>query len=116
MEDKKLFVILRKLKLVFKKKNLLFYWELVAASENFKHQTFICSVNNRTKLSRGEICVANFIPPANGASLGIFCCFFGPQPQPCRPLFIQIKFFESIHFAKDVLNLFSVHSVQPVLR
>ena len=26
------------------------------------------------KLSRGEICVANFIPPANGASLGRFFC------------------------------------------
>ena len=25
-------------------------------------------------LSRGEICVANFIPPANGASLGSFLC------------------------------------------
>ena len=24
------------------------------------------------KLSRGEICVANFIPPANGASLGSY--------------------------------------------
>ena len=29
---------------------------------------------NNTKLSRGEICVANFIPPANGASLGSFLC------------------------------------------
>ena len=26
------------------------------------------------KLSRGEICVKNFIPPANGASLGSFLC------------------------------------------
>ena len=24
------------------------------------------------KLSRGEICVANFIPPANGSSLGSY--------------------------------------------
>ena len=28
----------------------------------------ICGYKN---LSRGEICVANFIPPVNGASLGI---------------------------------------------
>ena len=26
------------------------------------------------KLSRGEICVANLIPPANGASLGSYFC------------------------------------------
>ena len=26
------------------------------------------------KLSRGEICVENFIPPANGASLGSYFC------------------------------------------
>ena len=30
-----------------------------------------CKVLN-VKLSRGEICVANLIPPANGASLGIY--------------------------------------------
>ena len=30
-----------------------------------------CTQFNK-KLSRGEICLANFIPPANGASLGRF--------------------------------------------
>ena len=30
------------------------------------------SATKKSKLSRGEICVANFIPPANGASLGRF--------------------------------------------
>ena len=29
-------------------------------------------VNEIIKLSRGEICVANLIPPANGASLGSY--------------------------------------------
>ena len=29
---------------------------------------------NEYKLSRGEICVANLIPPANGASLGSDFC------------------------------------------
>ena len=28
------------------------------------------TLKNIIKLSRGEFCVANFIPPANGASLG----------------------------------------------
>ena len=28
----------------------------------------------KLKLSRGEICVVNFIPPENGASLGSFLC------------------------------------------
>ena len=77
------------------------------------------------KLSRGEICVANFIPPGNGASLGSFlcskyieskCCCFGPRPRPCRPLYGQIKNFETCIFAIDVPNFFLAHSVQPVPR
>ena len=31
-----------------------------------------CVETSTIKLSRGEICVANFIPPVNGASLGRF--------------------------------------------
>ena len=38
--------------------------------------SFKCPVHveNVSKLSKGEICVANFIPPVNGASLGSFFC------------------------------------------
>ena len=36
-----------------------------------EHKTFpLLSFSQIYKLSRGEICVANFIPPANGASQG----------------------------------------------
>ena len=60
-------------------------------------------------------------PPVNGASLGsIFgqnVAFLAHGPGPAgRPLFRQIKFFENIHFGQNVLNFFSAHSVQPVLR
>ena len=34
---------------------------------------FYIALNKNTfKLSRGEICVANFIPPVNGVSLGSY--------------------------------------------
>ena len=62
------------------------HWGQVASK--LKHYTwgyYTCDLNTalfRTylsdetvctdKLSRGEICMANFIPPANGASLGSF--------------------------------------------
>ena len=32
--------------------------------------SYIVFLASKIKLSRGEICVANFIPPANGASQG----------------------------------------------
>ena len=34
------------------------------------HQNLQSNLTNEFKLSRGEICVANLIPPANGASQG----------------------------------------------
>ena len=44
-----------------------------------KQLRLIMSRENEKTLSRGEICVANFISPANGASLGSYlsknCCF-----------------------------------------
>ena len=48
------------------------------------------------------MCLVNFIPPANGASLGSFKSYFGPRPQPYRTLFGQIKNFETCFFVIDV--------------
>ena len=42
--------------------------------ENWLTYNLICEkqdpISTNLKLSRGEICVANFIPPANGVSQG----------------------------------------------
>ena len=38
--------------------------------------------------------------------IGSKCCCFSPQPQHYGPLFRQIKFFETIYFAKDVQKKF----------
>ena len=67
--------------------------------------TLLIEMINNTKLSRGEICVANFIPPANGrvrviisCHIGSKCCFFGPQPRPTGHFFGQINnFFKFLH-------------------
>ena len=46
--------------------------------KDFKKEVILTkSINDWSfdqKLSRGEICVKNFIPPANGASLGSYFC------------------------------------------
>ena len=56
------------------------------------------------QLSRGEICVENVIPPANGASLGSFLCSRRHSQTDrqtdnslgvCR-FFLQVKFVTSI--------------------
>ena len=58
------------------------------------------------KLRRGEICVVNFIPPANGASLGSYwvtkCCIFWPA-FGCCPL-------QMLKTIKNYLILFSHYS------
>ena len=58
--------------------------------------------------------MANFLflkfqlyPMSNRWDIGSKCCCFGPRPRPYRPLFRQIKNFETILFAADVLKKFS---------
>ena len=53
---------------IFKNIHLKSEWVCCAHNEAIK---FDIGLKIDPKLSRGEICVANFIPPANGASLGI---------------------------------------------
>ena len=61
-------------------------------------------------LKRGK----NTSQAANGAE--IFEIYdFGPQPQPYRPFFGQIRIFETCLFAIDVLKI-SAYSVLPALR
>ena len=66
------------------------------------HALSLEKINKITcQLSRGEICSANFIPPANGASQGNFSC---PQ------------FDFSLKRHKLAIFEISAHSVWPVLR
>ena len=63
-----------------------------------------CS-NIEWKLSRGELFLKFQLDPlSNSWDIGSKCCYFGPQPRPYRPLFGQIKKFETCLFALDVLN------------
>ena len=48
------------------------FGDLVPERTNISPQDY-CATQNKY-FSRGEICVANVIPPANGASLGSFLC------------------------------------------
>ena len=50
-------------------------------------------LNSRISLSRGEICVANFIPPANGASQGNY---FQAKIQKMANNFLEYDFLTKI--------------------
>ena len=67
------------------------------------------------EVSGGEICVANFIPPANGASQGNYIgsnkmLLFWPSAPELSATFLTIKNFNNIHFPTDVQKFF-----QPIL-
>ena len=73
------------------------------------HQNLQSNLTNEFKLSRGEICVANLIPPTNGASQVIFSeqkfqkwLFLSQKQannncggtQTCKPFFEMVTIFE----------------------
>ena len=65
-------------------------------SPRLKH----CSSHAHCKLSRGKICVPNFIPPANGASLG---SYFVLQISQCLKNPFHQLFYSNILWQTDTV-------------
>ena len=93
--------------------------KIIQLKKNYKFVRTVSYFHSITKkLSRDEICVANFIPPANGASLGsylvknwLFCHLLGQKVGPLpRKKILGQQFLTKISLKK------LVHSISPVLR